>query len=483
MTGIALELGNISKRFGDVIALDDVSFRAEHGTVHALLGENGAGKTTLMRIAFGLTRPDSGAMAIDGRSVAFPSPRQAIAAGMGMVHQQFSLVPAMTVAENVALGGRGRFDRRDVAASITALGKRTGLVLDPDARVGDLGNAERQKLEILRTLAHDARILILDEPTAVLTSQDTIELFTQLRSFAASGGCVVLITHKLHDALTHSDQVTVLRRGRVVMTSATGNTSRESLTTAMLGSAPDAETRGNRTREKDVKVVASLAEVVTADRRYAPASPLSLEVKAGQILGVAALEGMAASLLRVLAGRATPEQGSVAAPLKTGFVPENRQDEAIIPDFSLTENQALKGAGHRKGMLDWGGIRSQAQHVLEEFDVIADGADSPARNLSGGNQQRFVLGRELGGNPPLLVLENPTQGLDVRAAAGIHARVRSAADRGTAVVYYSSDLDELAEIADDVLVMRRSGPVLSAPDRETIGRLLLEVTETPGMNA
>jgi simple sugar transport system ATP-binding protein len=201
------------------------------------------------------------------------------------------------------------------------------------------------------------------------------------------------------------------------------------------------------------------------------------------VLGVAALEGTAAPLLRILAGREVPVEGKVTIPEETGFVPENRQDEAIIPDFSLTENQALKGAGVRKGLVDWAEIRNAAEGVIRNFEVVAAGTESPARNLSGGNQQRFILGRELTGDPPLLVLENPTQGLDVRAAAGIHARVRRAAAGGTSVIYYSSDLDELAEIADEVLVVRRSGSVLAPPDRELIGRLLLGVADTSDTNA
>lgn len=474
MTESALELYGVSKRFGTIAALENVSFTAKYGSIHALLGENGAGKTTLMRIAFGLIRPDAGLIVIDGRRTPLSSPADAIAAGIGMVHQQFSLVLAMSVAENVALGGKGRFRRDTVASRIADVGRRTGLMLDPSTQVADLGSAERQKLEIVRTLAHDARILILDEPTAVLTPEDIGELFAQLRSFANSGGSVILITHKLHDALTHADEVTVLRRGRVALNSSMSSVTEDSLTTAMLGDAP-ATSRGDKTVPMARgQAVITLADVVLDDKQRVTETPVTLELSGGQILGIAALEGAAALLLRVLAGRITPVSGSINVPDRVGFVPENRQEEAIIPDFTLTENFALRNSGVRRGLLEWDDMRCKAADIIRDFEVMAGGSESPARSLSGGNQQRFILGRELNEDPPLLILENPTQGLDVKAAAAIHTRVREAAARGAAVVFYSSDLDELAEISDRVLVVRASGLVFSEPDREAIGRLLLE---------
>ena len=473
MTAPALELHGISKYFGPVSALENVAFSAQPGRIHALLGENGAGKTTLMRVAFGMIRPDSGWLALNGVRTSLASPAQAIASGVGMVHQQFSLVPAMTVAENVALGGRGRFRREAVARRLDEVGRQTGLYLDPTARVSSLGSAERQKLEIVRTLAHDARILILDEPTAVLTPRDIGELFAQLRLFADGGGSVVLITHKLRDALEHADEVTVLRHGRVVLHSPMSGMTETSLAEAMLGSAPEGG-HGKRVAGAAATRVAALDNVIVKDDRTATRSPLDLEVSGGKVLGIAALEGAAAPLLRTLAGRLAPLSGTVSLPAQIGFVPENRQEEGVIPEFDLAENFALRGAGARSGVIQWSDIRERTKNVIRDFDVRANGTESSVSSLSGGNQQRFVLGRELEENPQLLVLENPTQGLDVRAASAIHDRMHRALENGTAIVFYSSDIDELAELSDSVLVVRSTTYAFSGPVRESIGRLLLE---------
>jgi ABC-type uncharacterized transport system ATPase subunit len=460
MTAPLLVLNEISKRFGALDALDNVSLSVLPGSIHALLGENGAGKTTLMRIAFGLIRPDSGWITVDGIRKSLASPSQAIASGIGMVHQQFSLVPAMTVAENVALGGRGRFNPKVVAERLQHVARTTGLSLDPNIRVDSLGAGERQKLEIIRTLANEARILILDEPTAVLTSKDKEELFRQIRTFADAGGAVVLITHKLDDALAHADAVTVLRHGKVVLTSMMADVDRLSLTSAMLGFTPE---------PPDTALIASSAGSTVASLHdvaadaHALRQPLTFTVRSGEIIGVAALDGGAAGLLRILAGRKKPETGQVELPSRVAFVPENRQE-----DF------ALRMSGEASGLIDWKAVEVEAAGAMEEFDVRAAGPRAAGRTLSGGNQQRFVLARELAGDPPLLILENPTQGLDVQAAASVHARIRAAAARGTAVVFYSSDLDELATIATRVLVMRPSGIVFSEPERESIGHLLLD---------
>ena len=471
MSQPAIELRDVSKRFGPVIALDNASIVVRPGSIHALLGENGAGKTTLMRIAFGMVQPDSGTISIAGVPARIDSPSDAIAAGIGMVHQQFSLIPAMTVAENVALGGRGRFRPSDAASRILDIGNRTGLRLNPSSIVADLSSAEKQKLEILRIFAHEGRVLILDEPTAVLTPRDTGELFNQLRAFATSGGSVVLITHKLHDALAHADEVTVLRRGKVVLASAMAAADRAVLTEAMLGFTPDAASVTHS--QSQGRVVAACRDVVLAGLRNLRSTPLSFEVQAGEVLGVAALDGGASGLLRTVAGRLAPLSGTVTAPTRIGFVPENRLDDALVPEFSLTENFALRGAAERTGVLPWERLEEQAGDIIRDFDVRAEGPDLPASALSGGNQQRFVLGRELHNEPALLVLENPTQGLDVKAASEIHDRIRAAAASGTAVLFYSSDLDELAEISDRVLVAGDWGIAVSAPDRESIGNLLL----------
>ena len=471
MSNSLLELHEVSRRFGQVTALEKASIAIRGGSIHALLGENGAGKTTLMRIAFGMIRPDSGWIMVDGIRRSFDSPSQAIDAGIGMVHQQFSLVPAMTVAENIALGGKGRFSPKDVGARLHDIGRTTGLVLDPEVPVSKLGSSERQKLEIIRILAHDARILILDEPTAVLTTRDKIELFRQLEAFAARGGAVVLITHKLDDALAHADEVTVLRRGEVVLSSSMDNVDRLALTTAMLGFTPEPPDIGYLSPSAS-SIALSMRDVVleSGATRHA----LTFDVRRGEVLGVAALDGGAASLLRTLAGRGKPQSGTVELPSSVAFVPENRQEEALIPDFDLRENFALRISADRSGLMNWDKIEQDVTAAIQEFDVRTAGPRARGSTLSGGNQQRFVLARELHGDPPLLVLENPTQGLDIQAAASIHARIRSAAAKGTAVIFYSSDLDELAAISNRVLVVRASGIVFSEPERESIGHLLLD---------
>lgn len=470
-----LRLREISKRFGEIVALDKASLTVHAGSIHALLGENGAGKTTLMRIAFGLIRPDSGSIEIGSVTKSFRSPSDAIASGLGMVHQQFSLIPGMTVAENVALGGRGRFSPREVAARISEVGNRTGLTLDPETVVASLGSAERQKLEIIRSLAHNARVLILDEPTAVLTPRDTGELFRQLRSFAGGGGAVVLITHKLDDVIANADEVTVLRRGQVALAAPISGVDRLSLTSAMLGFTPELSGSGYF-RPSAASIVASLRNIVLPPEigRQPGGPAISLDLRTGEILGVAALNGRSASLLRTLAGRSRPASGSIKLPLRIAFVPENRLEEAIVPEFDLAENFALKGLGARNGLMRWPEIEASVSGIIHDFDVKATGPRAGTTTLSGGNQQRFVLGRELHDDPPLLILENPTQGLDVQAAAAVHARVRTAAGRGAAVVFYSSDLDELAQVAHRVLVVKASSFAFCEPEKGSIGQLLLD---------
>jgi simple sugar transport system ATP-binding protein len=470
-----LSLHQITKRFGNVIALDDVSFAVRPGVITALLGENGAGKTTLMRIAFGLIQPDSGWIAVDGIPRRLTSPAVAIGAGVGMVHQQFSLIPAMTVAENVALGGRGRYSFSTVARLLKEISLRTGLVIDPSRRVNELSNAERQKLEIIRTLAHDARILILDEPTAVLTPGDIAELFTQLKAFAQAGNSVVLITHKLADAIQHADEVTVLRHGRVVLSSTMNEVSESSLATAMLGSTPTRANPAAMISQVSQRSVASLTNVsLDVHDGKVLNHDINLEISSGEIVGIAALEGAAAPLLRALAGRLPPHSGQIHLPEDIGFVPENRRDEALIDDFTLTENLALAGAGPRRGLMNWDFFTIAASKVLVDFSVSARTPEVRPQQLSGGNQQRFVLGRELRNDPSLLVLENPTQGLDISASAFVHEQMKQAAGKGAGVVFYSSDIDELAALSNRILVVSPDGIESVKPDRDAIGLALVE---------
>ena len=483
----ALALLGIRKRFGRTLALDGATIEAGAGRVHALLGENGAGKTTLMRVAFGMVRPDAGEILLHGRSHRPTSPAAAIALGLGMVHQHFTLVPAMTVAENIALGGHGRFDPRAAERRVEALGETTGLRLDPRARVADLGVGAQQRVEILKALARDARILVLDEPTAVLAPAEARELLGHLRRFADAGHAIVLITHKLRDALAIADDVTVLRAGRTVLAEPASTLTESDLARAMLGEGPLADetlarevapgpspTSGAPVRGPTVARLTGAA--LEDDRGVVRIRGATLAVESGEILGVAAVEGAGQhELLRALAGRLTPSAGAAVVPATVGFVPEDRHRDALILGFTLVENVALAGAGARRGRMSWREERRRAEALLAEHDVRTSGVDAPASSLSGGNQQRLVLARELGDGPALVVAENPTRGLDVRAAAAVHHALRAARAAGSAVVIHSSDLDEVLALADRVVVVH-DGMLRECPaDRETVGRAMLGV--------
>ncbi len=497
MTTEALVLRGVRHSFGATVALDDAQCTVRRGTIHALLGENGAGKTTLMRIAFGMLTPDAGMIAIDGAPVALRSSRDAIARGVGMVHQHFSLVPALRVAENVALGGRGRLDRRAVAARIEAIGRDTGLALDPDARVADLPVGAQQRVEIVKALARDARVLILDEPTAVLSPSEGAELLAWLRGFADRGGSVVLITHKLQDALRHADDITVLRRGRTMLVSPRASVDDAQVIRALVGDAggasgaEGADVADGAAPERRVAApsgaplraapVLALAGVDYVDPRgVTRLRGVDLAVHAGEVLGVIGVEGAGQrELLRLLAGRLAPTRGRVTRPPRVGFIPEDRLHDAVIPAFTLTENLALAAAGDARARLPWGAIRADTQALLRDFDVRARGADARMHELSGGNQQRFVVGREKRLAAAALVAENPTRGLDLRATSRVLAEVGSA--RGLhppAVVFHSSDLDEVLAVATRVVAcfngtVREVAPPPDPADRTPYARAMV----------
>jgi len=477
---VLLQMSNVTKSFSGSVVLDDVSFHVEAGTIHALLGENGAGKTTLMRIAFGLHTADRGDIEAGTPLRRVRSPIDAIASGLGMVHQHFTNVPAMTVVENVAIGGKGPFDEAGVAAVIGEIGERTGLHLDPRARAGSLSVAGQQRLEIVKSLAQGARALILDEPTAVLAPTEAAELLAWLRRFADSGegNAAVLITHRLDEALRVADRITVLRRGKRVLSAPAASLDRARLSEAMLGeSPPTSATPMDGPRESSDAIVAELTAVTVRDERGVESlRDVSLTVQRGEILGVAAVDGNGQrELLRVLSGRTRPSGGRISIPDEVGFVPEDRQRDALILEESLTINTALNGAGARRGLVRWGQHRERARRVIDDYDVRGGTPETPARALSGGNQQKFALGRELEASPRMIVVENPTRGLDIRASAAVHVRLRLAAEQGTAVVVYSQDLDEVLALATRVVVVHR-GRTRSVPmDRSIIGRAMLGV--------
>ncbi|WKW10785.1 ATP-binding cassette domain-containing protein [Pseudogemmatithrix spongiicola] len=480
VSALALALTDIHKSFGDTRALDGATCHVRRGSIHALLGENGAGKTTLMRIAFGMIPADRGTYERSGRPVRFASERDSISAGIGMVHQHFMLIPAFTVAENVALGGHGRFRASDAVAAVRRVGEATGLALDPHARVADLPIGAQQRAEIVRALARNADTLILDEPTAVLTPSESEDLYRWMRRFAAAGGTVVLITHRVREALGVADDVTVLRRGRTVLTGAADALEENAVVAAIVGDALAADGAAPLDATDGPVVFALQGASVRDAAGRVRLRATDLVVRAGEVLGVLGVEGAGQrELLRVLAGRIAPTSGSVQRPATVGFVPEDRLEDAVIPEFTLTENLALAHAGTLRGRVDWAQEHRVAERVIAQYDVRAAGAEAAMRSLSGGNQQRFVVGRERHRAPQALVAENPTRGLDVRATARVLATIRELARAGQgAAVVYSTDLDEILALTRRIVVcfdgtVREVAPPADPTDRSPYARALV----------
>ena len=460
---------SITKRFPGVVANDAVEFEAEVGEVHALLGENGAGKSTLSNMLTGLYRPDSGHVEVGGEPVQLGSPRAAIAAGIGMVHQHFRLVAPFTVAENIVLGHDPAFllQRGEIEQRVRALSQQFGLDVDPTARIWQLSVGEQQRVEIIKALYRDARILILDEPTAVLTPQEADKLFETVRALARSGRTVIFISHKLHEVMAVADRVTVLRAGRSVATVRTADVTQRGLASLMVGrevAGPERITREGPVGEP----VLQLSDVsAIGDRGVTALTGVSLTVCAGEILGIAGVAGNgqrelaeAITGLRrctgtiALAGRPLAS-GSPRAAIEAGIahVPEDRLGTAVAPSLSIAENLALKR--YRLGglLLRRRAMATAADELIERYEVKAPGPHAPARQLSGGNLQKVVLGREFAAEPRVLIAASPTRGLDVGAIETVHAHLRDAASRGVAVLLISEDLDEILALADRVAVL------------------------------
>jgi general nucleoside transport system ATP-binding protein len=491
----------ITKRFPGVVANEDVHFEARVGEVHALLGENGAGKTTLSNVLTGLYRPDEGEIELYGQPVHFHSPRDALDAGIGMVHQHFRLVAPFTVAENVVLGDHRGEGRRffvhppAIERRIAELGETYGLAVDPGARIWQLSIGEQQRVEILKALYREARVLIMDEPTAVLTPQEADALFVTLRSMAAEGKTVIFISHKLHEVMAVADRVTVLRGGRTVATVDVGDASPRSLAALMVGR--EVEGAARQVPEHTPGEVALDIEGVSAhgDRGGDALRAVTLRVRAGEIVGVAGVAGNGQrELAETISGMRSPSEGTVqvvgrrlrggdprdAIAAGVAHVPEDRLGTGLAPSLSITRNAVMKTYRSppvsRGPLLRLGRMAEIARSLIARYDVKAPSTETPVRNLSGGNLQKLVLGREFQGKPVVLIAAQPTRGLDVGAIETVHAYLREAAAEGVAVLVISEDLDEILALADRVAVMYEGAVVAeldaSAATPEEIGFLM-----------
>jgi len=483
VTPALLELRGIDKRFGSLQALENAELYVRPGEVHALLGENGAGKSTLMNVAYGLLAPDAGEILIDGRPQVFQSARDARRAGIGLVHQHFTSVPALTVAENVALFAGWPIEPRTLRKRVMALAERLGLPLEAGACAGELPVALQQRLELVKALATDAKLLLLDEPTGVLAPPEARELLAMARAFAAKGGAVVLITHKLDEALRAADTVTVLRRGRNVTSRPVAGLRARDLAQAMIGDAtlfdeplPPPAPPG----DAPIRVAFEALDIWREDRSGVAVRAAVLTVRAGEIVAFAGVEGNGQrELLRAVAGVIKAQRGSLRVDRPVAFVPEDRTTEGLIPAFSLTENVALglaRSAPWGCGVaLDWNAAAAATNELIDAYGVKAEGPGAAAATLSGGNQQKLLIGRALALEPIVLVAENPTRGLDVQATRVVHDRLREAAARGLAVLVHSSHLDEVLRLGTRVVVMHR-GQLREVPagtSREAVGRMML----------
>lgn len=475
----AVRIEGLRRTFGSVVALDDARLEAFDGEVHALVGENGAGKTTLLSILAGHLAPDTGTLELDGQPLETGSTRAAWSAGIGMVHQHFALVPRLTGEENLALGVRRAragwaLPTEWLRERVTAIREETGLDVDLERPVEELSIGERQRLEIVKVLLRDPRVLILDEPTAVLAPSEVDGLLALLRRLATEGRAVILVAHKLDEVLRVADRITVLRSGRTVLESERSKVTARSIAEAMVGDsdALDAPPR------KDV--VPGEVKVRWRDR----ADGTDLEVRAGEIVGVAGVEGNGQGFLaRALAGRGTPPDGRVELPGRIAYIPQDRGREGLIGSFDLTENVAL---GHhadpdlRSGpFLRWPALVSRTREMIHTWGVRTSGSRATAASLSGGNQQRLVVARELHGRPELVVAENPTRGLDVAGTRFVHDALRRLRASGTApaTVLVSTDLDEVLTLSDRIFTLVR-GRLREVPaaecTREGVGARMLE---------
>jgi simple sugar transport system ATP-binding protein len=494
-----LELRNITKRFPGVLANDHISFTLEQNEIHALLGENGAGKSTLMNILYGLYQPDEGEIIVRGQPVTIHSPTDAIKVGIGMVHQHFMLVPVLTVTENVMLGDEylqaGAFlDRKRAAQRIRDISKQYGLEVDPDAYIKDLPVGVQQRVEIIKLLFRNADILILDEPTAVLTPQEVDDLFKVIRSLVDQGKSLIFITHKLREVLMSADRITVLRLGRVVGSTTPAQATQQSLAAMMVGREVMLEV--DKAPATPGEVVLTVKDLEVLDERLNVAvDDVTFDVRAGEIMGVAGVQGNGQTeLVEAITGLRNPISGQITilgqdvthasprhiAQLGVAHVPEDRQRDGLVLSYPIADNMALQEyykPPYAKGVvLDEAAIDKEAAVLVKQFDVRTPSIETPAGSLSGGNQQKVIIARELSRPIKLLVASQPTRGLDVGSIEYIHKRIVQKRDEGTGVLLISPELDEILALSDRIAVMYR-GRVVAIVDaakvtKEYLGLLM-----------
>ena len=496
-----IEMREITKVFGEFVANDKINLELRKGEIHALLGENGAGKSTLMNMLAGLLEPTSGEIVVNGQVVKLDSPSKAASLGIGMVHQHFMLVEAFTVAENIILGSEltknGVLDIARATREINELSERYGLAVNPSAKVADISVGAQQRVEILKTLYRGADILIFDEPTAVLTPSEIDELMAIMKNLVKEGKSIILITHKLDEIRAVSDRVTVIRRGKSIETVEIAGSTNADLAEMMVGRSVSFKTEKQEAQPKEV--ILSIKDLVVNENRGVPAiKNLSLDVRAGEIVGIAGIDGNGQSeLIQAITGLRKIESGSVElkgqsivglhprqiTEMSVGHVPEDRHRDGLVLEMMISENIALqtyyKEPLSKKGILNYTNIIGYAKQLMQEFDVRAASEIVPASALSGGNQQKAIIAREVDRNPDLLIVSQPTRGLDVGAIEYIHKRLIQERDNGKAVLVVSFELDEILNVSDRIAVIH-DGKIQGIVTPETTNKQELGVLMAGG---
>ncbi|HEM6302101.1 TPA: ABC transporter ATP-binding protein [Streptococcus suis] len=496
-----IEMRNITKIFGEFVANDHINLNVKRGEIHALLGENGAGKSTLMNMLAGLLEPTSGEIAINGEVVTIDSPSKAAHLGIGMVHQHFMLVDAFTVAENIILGSEttkaGVIDLKKAIAEIKELSERYGLEVDPTAKVADISVGAQQRVEILKTLYRGADLLIFDEPTAVLTPAEIAELLKIMKKLIEEGKSIILITHKLDEIRAVANRVTVIRRGKSSETVDVAGATNEDLAEWMVGRSVSFKTEKIASNPKEV--ILSIKDLVVNENRGIPAvKGLNLDVRAGEVVGIAGIDGNGQSeLIQAITGLRKVKSGSITikgeeivgktprkiTEMQVSHVPEDRHRDGLVLQMSVAENIALqtyyKEPNSKNGILNYNIINEKARQLMEEFDVRGASELVPSKALSGGNQQKAIIAREIDRNPDLLIVSQPTRGLDVGAIEYIRKRLIAERDKGKAVLVVSFELDEILDVSDRIAVIH-DGTIHGIVDPATTNKQELGVLMAGG---